>query len=161
MSQQRVRGTVGLFESIGLNSRKICAQVSINGVETYSLCYAFRALKTPPKYELFGQHRNLIQVWEFKIRIFSRTLDLSVLPHFPLRYESRIFGRNFLVTSEGEYRTFMELKPGSRSFQLDDFKFTHRDYQSHINFSCPPERTHQAILIAAILFTPPHFNEPE
>ena len=160
MSPKRVRGTIGLPEAQGYLQRTICSSVCLDGIETYQLCFSCRGFRTAAKYELFDQHRHLIQTWEFAERFFTKTLDLSIIPDFPLRYERRIFSRDFLITPEGKRRTYMELTSNSRSFELDDLKFTHRDFQSHISFSCPIGRTHQTILLALILFIPPHFNEP-
>lgn len=138
MSQKRVHGTLGIFDIPGQRYGSFCSKIELDRIETYQLCFSCWNLSKKANYQLFDTHNRLVQTWDFSIGFFKSSLDLSLVPDFPLRYERRLMSRTFLINPEGEDRTFMKQQESSRSFELDDLSFTHRDYQSTNRTSALP-----------------------
>lgn len=163
MKPDWVSGTVALQKPLnqwGFNEYQTSAAVHIGEVETFSL--SFRARNTLKGrfgiYELSDLHGHAIQAWHFRFSFTKTTLDLSIAPDFPLKYQRSFFGTNFFLTESSKKPTYMDISESSRSFQLEEMKFRHNDFQSEISFSCPAKRLTQGILIANLLFCPPIFD---
>lgn len=129
------------------------ATVTIDGTPGYRLVHKPYLLSRSDDYTLYGPDGNMLEIWSSAT---SRISDLITITESPkLQYQcGRDYSLARFITDTENIDAILTTSTSSRSFKLQDMEFKHKDYDSHIHFRAPDHKTHQAIIIANLLFNP-------